>query len=57
MINYPNRKKNSNVQGSSQRVQHANRGMKFEHMINESNDFYIAHDKAYIYKNLLPLKL
>ncbi len=57
MINYPNKKKRVNDQTTTGKVQHANRGMKFEQLINESNEFYANHDKAYIYKKPTPIKV
>ncbi|MFA7076346.1 MAG: Holliday junction resolvase RecU [Candidatus Izemoplasmatales bacterium] len=53
MINYPNKKKISNVKLSSS----ANRGMNFETMINQTNDFYLDNDIAVIYKKPIPIQI
>jgi len=53
MINYPNKKKSSNVKLSSS----ANRGMNFETMINQTNDFYLDNDIAVIYKKPIPIQI
>ncbi len=57
MYNYPNKKKNTNATVNQQKTVHANRGMKFENLLNETNDFYALHDRAYIYKKPTPIKV
>ncbi len=57
MYNYPNKKKTKLSNQTTQKTIHANRGMKFENMINESNEFYALHDLAYIYKKPTPIKV
>lgn len=53
MINYPNKKKTSNVKLSSS----ANRGMNFEAMINQTNEFYLDNNIAVIYKKPIPIQI
>ena len=53
MINYPN-KKNSFTKNNTS---HSNRGMSFENMINDSNDYYLAHNIAIIHKKPIPIKI
>jgi recombination protein U len=53
MINYPNKKKTNNVKLTSS----ANRGMNFETMINQTNDFYLDNDIAVIYKKPIPIQI
>ncbi|MDD3712936.1 MAG: Holliday junction resolvase RecU [Candidatus Izemoplasmatales bacterium] len=53
MINYPNKKKTSNVKLTSS----ANRGMNFELMINQTNEFYLDNDIAIIYKKPIPIQI
>ena len=53
MINYPNKKKTNNVKLTST----ANRGMNFETMINQTNDFYLDNDIAVIYKKPIPIQI
>lgn len=57
MYNYPNKKKVKKSSDSSVNTVHANRGMKFESLINESNDFYAHHDRAFIHKKPTPIKV
>ncbi len=57
MINYPNGKRKTRASIAENKTVHANRGMKFENLINESNDFYALHDRAYIYKKPTPIKV
>ena len=52
MIKYPNKKNTYQKE-----VSYANRGMKFEEMINESNDYYLAHDQAIIHKKPIPIQI
>ena len=53
MINYPN-KKSSFIK---QKTSHSNRGMSFENMINETNDYYRMHDVAIIHKKPIPIQI
>jgi recombination protein U len=53
MINYPNKKQNRNRKISSS----ANRGMNFEKMINQTNDFYLTNDIAVIHKKPIPIQI
>ncbi len=57
MYNYPNKKRTKQSLSKSSKTVHANRGMKFENLINESNDFYALHDRAYIHKKPTPIKV
>jgi len=53
MVNYPNKK------GSFKRVKvgHSNRGMSFESMINETNEYYLANNIAMIHKKPIPIQI
>lgn len=53
MVGYPNQKK------SFERLKQttSNRGMKFEQMINETNEYYKEHDIALIYKKPIPIQI
>ncbi|MGD9761170.1 MAG: Holliday junction resolvase RecU [Candidatus Izemoplasmatales bacterium] len=53
MINYPNKKISNNVKLTSS----ANRGMNFETMINQTNEFYLDNDIAVIYKKPIPIQI
>ncbi len=53
MINYPNKKNTF----TKQKTSHSNRGMSFEKMINESNEYYLAHDIAIIHKKPIPIQI
>lgn len=53
MVNYPNKKPISN----NKIVSSANRGMNFETMINQTNDFYLDNDIAVIYKKPIPIQI
>jgi len=53
MINYPNKKKHNN----RKIVSSANRGMNFESMINQTNDFYLNNDIAIIHKKPIPIQI
>lgn len=57
MYNYPNKKRVKTSTTNPVKTVHANRGMKFESLINESNEFYALHDRAYIYKKPTPIKV
>ncbi len=53
MVNYPNKKKVTNNNYSSA----ANRGMNFELLINQTNEFYLDNDIAVIYKKPIPIQI
>jgi recombination protein U len=53
MVGYPNKRPDFKKQKQSQ----ASRGMKFESMINESNEYYRLHDIAIIYKKPIPIQI
>jgi len=53
MVNYPNKKESF----KKQKTNHSNRGMSFENIINETNDYYLAHNIAIIIKNQFQFKL
>jgi len=53
MVNYPIKKKVSTDKVSTA----ANRGMNFELMINQTNDFYIDNNIAIIYKKPIPIQI
>lgn len=53
MINYPNRKQSTHRKISSS----ANRGMNFEKMINQTNEFYLNNDIAIIHKKPIPIQI
>ncbi|MCF7926487.1 MAG: Holliday junction resolvase RecU [Candidatus Izimaplasma sp.] len=53
MINYPNSKKAF----KRQKKNHSNRGMNFERIINESNDYYTSNDVAVIHKKPIPIQV
>ena len=53
MVNYPNKK----TTFQKQKTGHKNRGMTFEAMINESNDYYLANDLAIIHKKPIPIQI
>lgn len=53
MINYPNKK----AAFVEQKINHSNRGMSFEHMINETNEHYLAHNIAIIHKKPIPIQI
>ena len=52
MVNYPHKlsKKSSSPIQRKQSVNFANRGMTFEKMINESNQYYLSRGLAVIHK-------
>lgn len=52
-MNYPNKKQNH----SRKIVSSANRGMNFENMINQTNDFYLNDDIAVIHKKPIPIQI
>ena len=53
MIKYPNKKRITNQKV----VSSANRGMNFETMINQTNEFYRDNDIAIIYKKPIPIQI
>ncbi|AIO19167.1 Holliday junction resolvase RecU [Candidatus Izimaplasma bacterium HR1] len=53
MVNYPNKKNTF----SKQKTDHKNRGMTFEAMINESNNYYLVNDLAIIHKKPIPIQI
>jgi len=53
MVNYPIKKKNISEKVSTS----ANRGMNFELMINQTNEFYLNNDIAIIYKKPIPIQI
>ena len=53
MVNYPNKK--SSFQ--RQKITHSNRGMNFEAIINETNEYYLMHDIAVIHKKPIPIQI
>ncbi len=53
MINYPNKKSNF----KKVKTNHSNRGMSFENIINETNEYYLAHNIAVIHKKPIPIQI
>ena len=53
MVNYPTKKGNF----KRQKQTHSNRGMSFENIINETNDYYVAHNIAIIHKKPIPIQI
>ncbi|MCK5761803.1 MAG: Holliday junction resolvase RecU [Candidatus Izimaplasma sp.] len=53
MINYPNKKTNF----VKTKTNHSNRGMSFEGIINETNEYYLAHELAVIHKKPIPIQI
>jgi len=53
MVNYPNKKTNF----TKAKIGHQNRGMNFEAMINETNEFYLANNVAIIHKKPIPIQI
>lgn len=53
MVNYPNKRDTFTKQKTSTK----NRGMNFEAMINESNDYYRHNDIAIIHKKPIPIQI
>jgi len=53
MVNYPNKK----ASFTKQKTSNKNRGMNFEAMINESNEYYLANDVAIIHKKPIPIQI
>lgn len=57
-INYPKGMKQLNTPLSQKKsIQYGKRGMKFEDMINESNKYYLAYNKAVIHKKPTPVQI
>ena len=57
-MNYPNGIKKANIPAqNSKTVDYKNRGMTLENEINQSNEYYIEIEKAFIYKKPTPIKL
>lgn len=58
MVNYPQpTRQNHHRQNSQKTVNFANRGMTFEKMINDSNDYYLTRDIAVIHKKPTPVQV
>lgn len=59
MVNYPNMKKNHSVSIQNLPKKHytAHRGMSLEEDISLSNEYYLQHDKAVIYKKPTPVQI
>jgi recombination protein U len=53
MVNYPNKKQGF----QKQKQNHSNRGMTFEKIINETNEYYLTHDIAVIHKKPIPIQI
>jgi len=53
MINYPNKKQHT----ERKIVSSANRGMNFENMINQTNEFYLTNNIAVIHKKPIPIQI
>ena len=53
MVNYPNKKGNF----TKLKQNHKNRGMTFEALINESNDYYRVNGVAIIHKKPIPIQI
>ncbi len=51
VINYPNKKKTNKT------ISYANRGATLEYDINETNEYYLAHNIAVIYKKPIPVQI
>lgn len=53
MVNYPNKK----AIFQKPKVSNKNRGMNFEAMINESNEYYLVNNIAIIHKKPIPIQI
>lgn len=53
VVNYPTKKKAFQAKKISQ----SNRGMRFEQVINESNEYYLANNVAMIHKKPIPIQI
>ncbi|WP_427814105.1 Holliday junction resolvase RecU [Enterococcus sp. 22-H-5-01] len=60
-FHYPNGQsfpqKNSTRRALQKETTFANRGMHFEEAINQSNEYYLTHDKAVVHKKPTPLQI
>lgn len=56
-MNYPNGLKKKTTTMNTTPITHKNRGMNLENEINQSNEYYIEIDKAFIYKKPTPVKI
>ena len=56
-MNYPAGIKKTIINEIKQETNYKNRGMNLEKDINDSNNYYIEKEKAYIYKKPTPIKL
>lgn len=56
-MNYPNGLKKKITTMNTTPITHKNRGMTLENEINQSNEYYIEIDKAFIYKKPTPVKI
>ncbi|GAA2904579.1 Holliday junction resolvase RecU [Enterococcus pseudoavium] len=60
-FHYPNgqlfSQKNSGEHSLQKETTFANRGMRFEDAINQSNEYYLTHDKAVVHKKPTPLQI
>ncbi len=54
MVNYPIKKSSSNT---TVRPSASNRGMDLEDAINQTNDYYISNNIAFIYKKPIPIQI
>ena len=59
MVNYPHKlkAKSSINRPASGMINFANRGMSFEKMINESNNYYLSRGLAVIHKKPTPIQI
>ncbi len=53
MINYPNKK----TDFIKSKTNYSNRGMTFENVINETNEYYLVNDVAIIHKKPIPIQI
>ena len=60
-FHYPNgqlfSQKNPRERSLQKETTFANRGMRFEEAINQSNEYYLTHDKAVVHKKPTPLQI
>lgn len=58
MVNYPQpTRRHHNRQSLKRTINFANRGMSFEKLINESNQYYLNHNMAVIHKKPTPVQI